>query len=97
MHAQIDFVDERFEFLTIELDSIESRKKTFKEQNSLTDIGLDTEHNLSDKSNSNSGKVNLETQLEVARIIKKTFSVSNKNPPIVIFSTRIQCNFFFAQ
>ena len=31
----IDFVDERFEFLTIELDSIESRKKTFKEQNSL--------------------------------------------------------------
>ncbi len=68
----IDFVDERFEFLTIELDSIESRKKTFKEQNSLTDIGLDTEHNLSDKSNSNSGKVNLETQLEVARIIKKS-------------------------
>ena len=73
----IDFVDERFGYLTKELDSIESKKKIFKERNNLTDINLDTEHNLSDKSNSNTQKVNLETQLEVARILKT--SLINKN------------------
>lgn len=73
----IDFVDERFEFLTKELDSIESLKKTFKEKNNLTDIVLDTEHNLANKSNSNTEKTNLETQLEIARILKK--SLLNKN------------------
>lgn len=73
----IDFVDERFEYLTKELDSIENKKKKFKQQNKLTDIGMDTEHNLSDKSNSNAEKVNLETQLEIARILRKT--LTNKN------------------
>ena len=73
----IDFVDERFEFLTKELDSIENKKKKFKQKNNLTDISMDTEHNLSDKSNSNSEKVNLETQLEIARILRKT--LTNKN------------------
>ena len=73
----IDFVDERFEYLTKELDSIENKKKKFKQQNNLTDIDMDTEHNLSDKSNSNSEKVNLETQLEIARILRKT--LTNKN------------------
>lgn len=70
----IDFVDERFEYLTQELDSIEVRKKQFKQDNKLTDIELDTEHNLSDKSNSNTEKVNLETQLEIARILRKTLT-----------------------
>ena len=73
----IDFVDERFEFLTKELDSIENKKKKYKQKNSLTDIVMDTEHNLSDKSTSNSEKVNLETQLEIARILRKT--LTNKN------------------
>ncbi|MBU3010513.1 polysaccharide biosynthesis tyrosine autokinase [Polaribacter vadi] len=73
----IDFVDERFEFLTKELDSIENKKKQFKQKNKLTDIVMDTEHNLSDKSNSNTEKVNLETQLEIARILRKT--LTNKN------------------
>lgn len=70
----IDFVDERFEYLTQELDSIENRKKRFKQENKLTDIGMDTEHNLSDKSNSGTEKVNLETQLEIARILRKTLT-----------------------
>ncbi|WP_298782538.1 tyrosine-protein kinase domain-containing protein [uncultured Polaribacter sp.] len=70
----IDFVDERFEYLSIELDSIENRKKQFKEVNDLSNIDLDTEFTLSDKSNSNAEKVNLETQLEVAKILRKTLS-----------------------
>lgn len=73
----IDFVDERFGYLTKELDSIENNKKKFKQKNNLTDIVMDTEHNLSDKSTSNSEKVNLETQLEIARILRKT--LTNKN------------------
>ena len=73
----IDFVDERFEYLTKELDSIENKKKKFKEKNKLTDIVMNTEHNLSDKSSSNTVKVKLETQLEIARILRKT--LTNKN------------------
>lgn len=68
----IDFVDERFEFLSRELDSIETEKKRFKEVNNLTDIELDTEHNLSDKANSKTERSNVETQLEIAKILKRT-------------------------
>lgn len=75
----IDFVDERFQYLTQELDSIEIRKKQFKQNNKLTNIELDTEHNLSDKSNSNSEKINLETQLEIARILRKTLTDESKS------------------
>lgn len=75
----IDFVDERFEYLTKELDSIENKKRKFKQNNKLTDINMDTEHNLSDKSNSNSEKINLETQLEIARILRKTLTNNNNS------------------
>jgi capsular exopolysaccharide synthesis family protein len=75
----IDFVDERFEYLTRELDSIENKKRKFKQKNKLTDIGMDTEHNLSDKSNSNTEKINLETQLEIARILRKTLTNNNNS------------------
>ena len=75
----IDFVDERFEYLTRELDSIENKKRKFKQNNKLTDIGMDTEHNLSDKSNSNTEKINLETQLEIARILRKTLTNNNNS------------------
>ena len=70
----IDFVDERFIDLTKELDSIENEKRSFKRINKLTDIEMDTERNLSDKSSSNLQKTNLETQLEIARIIRKTLT-----------------------
>lgn len=75
----IDFVDERFIDLTKELDSIENEKRSFKRINKLTDIEMDTERNLSDKSNSNLQKTNLETQLEIARIIRKTLTNNNNS------------------
>ena len=77
--STIDFVDQRFDFLTKELDSVENKKKKFKQQNNLTDIVMDTEHNLSDKSTSNSDRVNLETQLEIARILRKTLTSENNS------------------
>ena len=75
----IDFVDERFIDLTKELDSIENEKRSFKRINKLTDIEMDTERNLSDKSSSNLQKTNLETQLEIARIIRKTLTNNNNS------------------
>ncbi|MDG1398536.1 MAG: Wzz/FepE/Etk N-terminal domain-containing protein, partial [Polaribacter sp.] len=75
----IDFVDERFIDLTKELDSIENEKRSFKRINKLTDIEMDTERNLSDKSSSNLQKTNLETQLEIARIIRKTLTSNNNS------------------
>ncbi len=100
----IDFVDERFEYLTKELDSIENTKKQFKENNNLSDINLDIEHTLSDKSVSNSERVELETQLEVAKILRNTLAnkestkllpvdvglgISGINDQIILFNKNI--------
>ncbi|NQX84872.1 MAG: polysaccharide biosynthesis tyrosine autokinase [Flavobacteriaceae bacterium] len=70
----IDFVDARFEFLTEELDSIEEGKKRYKRKNNLSDIKLDTEYKLLDRSNSNKEVIEQETQLELARLLKETLN-----------------------
>ena len=68
----IDFVDDRFEFLTEELDSIEEDKKGYKQKNNLSDIKLDTEYTLVDRVNSNREVIQQETQLELASLLKET-------------------------
>lgn len=68
----IDFVDERFVYLTKELDSIENSKKGFKQKNQLSDIRLDTEFNIAKKSNTEQEVLDLETQLEMSKVLQKT-------------------------
>ena len=68
----IDFVDDRFEFLTEELDSIEEDKKGYKQRNSLSDIKLDTEYTLVDKINSGREVIKHETQLELAILLRES-------------------------
>lgn len=68
----INFVDDRFVFLTKELDSIEDDKKGFKQRNSLSDIGLDTEYTIVRKANTFDEVLRLETQLEIANLLKET-------------------------
>lgn len=73
----IDFVDDRFVFLTKELDSIEEDKKGFKQKNSLSDIGLDTEYTIVRKANTFDEVLRLETQLEIANLLRKTLNNQN--------------------
>ncbi len=68
----IDFVDERFSFLSKELDSIEDEKKSFKQKNSLSEIALDTEFTIIRSANTEDHVIRLETQLEVIALLKKT-------------------------
>jgi tyrosine-protein kinase Etk/Wzc len=70
----IDFVDDRFIYLTDELDSIENNKKGFKQKNSLSDIGLDTEYTIVRKANTFDEVLRLETQLEVAKLLTETLN-----------------------
>ncbi|OEK07751.1 hypothetical protein A8C32_14765 [Flavivirga aquatica] len=68
----IDFVDGRFVFLTKELDSIENNKKGFKQNNNLSDISLDTEYTIVRKANTFDEVLQLETQLEIAKLLGET-------------------------
>lgn len=70
----IDFVDARFVYLAQELDSIENNKKRFKQKNSLSDISLDTEYTIVRKANTSDEVLRLETQLEIARLLRKTLN-----------------------
>ncbi|GAB1858542.1 tyrosine-protein kinase [Flavobacteriaceae bacterium MHTCC 0001] len=68
----IDFVDERFAFLSEELDSIEDEKKVFKQKNSLSEIALDTEFTIIRQANTEDEVIRLETQLEIIALLKQT-------------------------
>ncbi|NMH87641.1 polysaccharide biosynthesis tyrosine autokinase [Flavivirga algicola] len=70
----IDFVDDRFAYLTKELDSIENGKRGFKQKNSLSDIRLDTEYTIVNKTNTFNEVLRLETQLEIATLLKETLN-----------------------
>jgi len=74
----IDFVDARFVYLTKELDSIEDSKKGFKQKNNLSDIRLDTEYTIIQKTNTTNEVSSLETQLEISKILKESL-ISNED------------------
>ena len=70
----INFVDERFNFLSEELDSIEDEKKVFKQKNSLSEIRLDTEFTIIRQANTEDEVIRLETQLEVTNLLQTTLA-----------------------
>ncbi len=74
----IDFVDDRFVYLTKELDSIENGKRGYKQKNSLSNIGLDTEYTIVNKTNTFNEVLRLETQLEIATLLKETLNDQGK-------------------
>jgi len=70
----IDFVDERFINLSNELDSIESTKKNFKIDNRLLDVSTDGIESLQLRSDSNEQLFQIENQIAVSNLIKKSLS-----------------------
>lgn len=72
----IDFVDDRFVYLVKELDSIEAIKKKYKQRNQLSYIKVDTEYTIKKKSLSEEKVLQIETQVALAQLLKK--SLSNK-------------------
>ncbi|APQ18040.1 GumC family protein [Maribacter hydrothermalis] len=68
----IDFIDERFLYLSTELDSIEGGKEDFKKENNLSYIEADAGISLERKSNTESEVATLETQISLSDLLKKS-------------------------
>ena len=68
----IDFVNERFVYLSTELDSIENQKQIFKKDNNLSFLPADAQVTVTKKSLSEGEYYNLETQVALAKLLEDT-------------------------
>ncbi|SHJ76580.1 capsular exopolysaccharide family [Arenibacter nanhaiticus] len=70
----LNFIDDRFIYLSEELDSIEGNKKEFKQRNNLSFIEADAGVNLQKKAVSEEEVFKLETQIALSKLLKETMS-----------------------
>ena len=70
----VDFIDERFVYLSTELDSIEGNKRDFKQDNNLSYIQADAGLNLQKKSETEAELYRLDTQIELSNLLRTTLS-----------------------
>lgn len=68
----IEFIDERFLYLSTELDSIEGGKEEFKKENNLSYIEADAGISLERKSITENEVAKLETQISLSGLLKKS-------------------------
>lgn len=68
----MDFIDERFIYLSEELDSIESGKQDFKQENNLSYIEEDATITLQKKSENEQEVFKLQTQISISNLLKET-------------------------
>lgn len=75
--STLEFIDERFVFLSEELDSIELSKKDFKQDNNLVYIEADSESSLSKREAADEEVFRIENQLELAQLLEEATNDSN--------------------
>lgn len=68
----IDFVNERFIYLSSELDSIENKKQVFKKDNKLSYLLEDAKATVARKSVTEGEYFSLETQIALAKLLEDT-------------------------
>tara|TARA_R110000765_G_scaffold25437_1_gene62854 strand:- start:1481 stop:3751 length:2271 start_codon:yes stop_codon:yes gene_type:complete len=68
----LTFIDERFLYLSFELDSIEGGKEDFKRLNNLSYIEADAGISLERKSDTEDDVANMETQISLSTLLKKS-------------------------
>ena len=73
----ITFIDERFRFLSKELDSIEIDYQGFKERNDLIDMKIDVELGLNERSKSESELFILKNQISLAKLLQKSLKAND--------------------
>ncbi|NRB84791.1 MAG: polysaccharide biosynthesis tyrosine autokinase, partial [Winogradskyella sp.] len=73
----LEFIDDRFEFLALELDSIEVDFKDFKQQNNLIDIETDAQIGLEKRTKSDEEVFRLNNQLALAKLIQEALRSPN--------------------
>ena len=70
----LDFIDDRFIYLSKELDSIEINKKDYKKSNSLSYIQADAGMTIEKKSLAEGEVFRIETQIELSKLLKETLN-----------------------
>lgn len=70
----LEVIDKRFIYLSQELDSIESGKEDFKKTENLSYIQADADVSLRRKSAANSRVAQLQTQISLSKLLKRTVS-----------------------
>lgn len=70
----LDFIDDRFIYLSEELDSIEGNKRAYKQNNNLSYIEADAGINLQKKSESEADLFRIETQIELSNLLRTTLT-----------------------
>ena len=73
----IDFIDERFKFLALELDSIEVGIKDFKKTNNFINIESDAASGIGEKINSENQVFEIENQLILSSMLDETINEAN--------------------
>jgi capsular exopolysaccharide synthesis family protein len=73
----IEFIDDRFKYITYELDSIENYKKNFKQSNYLSFLESDASLNINNRANSENLVFEAETQIELSNLLKKELNNNN--------------------
>lgn len=68
----IDFVNDRFVYLSSELDSIEDKKESFKKQNNLSYLEADASQTVIEKGFAESEYFAIQTQLSLTNLIGET-------------------------
>jgi tyrosine-protein kinase Etk/Wzc len=68
----IDFVNERFVYLSYELDSIENKKESFKKTNDLSYLEADASQTAAEKGIAESEYFAVQTQLSLSNLIEET-------------------------
>ncbi len=74
----IDFVNDRFKSLEMDLDSIETNKANYKRNNELTFINADAVAATTGKIASSSDVFQIETQIALAKVLEKTIKADKK-------------------
>ncbi len=80
----LDFMDERFFYLSQELDSIEIHKKDFKQSNDLSLITADAELILQKKAETESGVAHLQNQLSLCKLLKEAINHKEFYDPLPV-------------
>ena len=79
----IDFIDERFKSLALELDSIEVDIKDFKKSNDFINIESDAELNLTQRTMSEGQVFDIENQLMISDILEETIEEDRTNSDLL--------------
>jgi capsular exopolysaccharide synthesis family protein len=75
----VDFIDERFKNLTVQLDSIENSKRDFKKSKEISFIEADVAVDLTKRAGANESLFRIETQIQLSKLQQDALTASKNS------------------